>query len=92
MTADYQPRYKWTETWPGEGKQDFVAIENGEPFGRIQLDEITHNRQGTWKWNATHVAWAKQHPLPHGGWADTAREASRMVEEYHDRLKALHGR
>jgi hypothetical protein len=89
----YEPRYKWRETWPGEGHQDFAAWDGEESFGRIQLDTITHNRKGKWKWNVTHISWVRIHKgYVHGGWADDAREASRMVEELYDRLKDMHGR
>lgn len=92
MSETYLPRYKWRETWPGEGHQDFVGWDGEESFGRIQLDTTTHNRKGMWKWNVTHISWVRRHPAKHGGWADNAREASRHVEELYDTLKLMHGR
>ncbi len=37
----YQPKYKWRETWPGEGHQDFAGFDGEQSFGRIQLDTLT---------------------------------------------------
>jgi hypothetical protein len=91
MTEVYQPRYRWRETWPGEGHQDYQAFDGDQSFGRIQLDKTSHTKIGLWKWNITHIPWVRKYIMPHGGWAADAREASRMVEEHYDRLKELHG-
>lgn len=92
MTEEYKPLYLWRETWPGEGHQDFSAFDNGESFGRIQLDLTTHTKKSKWMWNITHIKWARKHILPHSGWEDTAKEASRRVEEYYHKLCDLHER
>jgi hypothetical protein len=89
---EYIPRYKWRATWPDEPRQDFVGEDEGEIFGRIRLDTTTHNRQGMWMWNSGFSSWIKKRVMPQSGWAETAREASRMVEEHYERLKAENGR
>ncbi|MDR7148031.1 hypothetical protein [Rhizobium sp. BE258] len=89
---EYKPKYRWKETWPGEGQEDYEAFDVDKSFGRIQIDKTSDTKIGQWKWNITHIDWARQHILPHGGWAPDAREASRMVEEHYEKLKKLHGR
>ncbi|TAV99943.1 hypothetical protein ELI24_16920 [Rhizobium ruizarguesonis] len=92
MEGVYQPRYKWRETWPGEGHQDFSGFDGEQSFGRIQLDQTSHSKIGMWKWNATHVPWVREHIVPHSGWETTSREACRRVEEHYEKLLELHGR
>jgi hypothetical protein len=92
MTDEYKPLYQWQETWPGEGSQDFEAFDNGESFGRIRLDLTTHTKKGKWKWNITHIRWVRRQIISHGGWEDTAREASRRVEDHYHKVCASHGR
>lgn len=85
--TEYRPHYNWRLTWPGEVEDDFVAADGDEYVGRIYQ---THHEpiRGRWKWNAAYPkSFRGSPPLPIGGFVDTAREASRMVEEYWDRLK-----
>jgi hypothetical protein len=92
MSGDYIPRYRWRETWPGEGHQDYEASDGGTSFGRISLDTVTL-KKGQWRWAITFIPWVLIHSgYVHNGWAPTAREASRLVEELYDRLKEMHGR
>ncbi|MFW8644401.1 hypothetical protein ACOJBO_25685 [Rhizobium beringeri] len=91
MKDEYKPLYTWRQTWPGEGFQDFTGFDGEQSFGRIQLDQTSHNKTGLWKWNA-HIPWVRDHIVPHSGWEATSREACRRVEEYYDKLRALHGR
>jgi|UPI00040F00DE hypothetical protein len=42
MTNNYQPKYRWRETCPGEGKQDLT----GRP---IRLDTTTDGTIGMWQ-------------------------------------------
>lgn len=92
MSEEYRPRYKWRETWPGENKQDFAGYDGQDLFGRIQLDTTTSNREGLWRWNVGFEPWVRKRIMPQQGWEQTPREASRVAEEHHDRLKALHCR
>ncbi|KQV39910.1 MULTISPECIES: hypothetical protein [unclassified Rhizobium] len=93
--ASYKPLYHWQPTWPGEkglhGKprQDFVGIDREEFIGRIRL-EIGGPMNGKWQWSGQgpHL---RDRILPHQGYCDTAREASRMVEEYYHRLMRRNG-
>nr|WP_246799888.1 hypothetical protein [Rhizobium indicum] len=68
MKDVYQPLYKWRETWPGEGHQDFTGFDGEQSFGRIQLDQASHGKMGMWKWNITHIPWVREHIAPHSGW------------------------
>jgi hypothetical protein len=95
--AEYKPRYRWKETWPGEtgmdGKplQDFAAWDGELQFGRISLDE-TSLKKGQWIWAISYIPWTRKAVFPHHGWAPNARDASRLVEETYDKLKQMHGR
>ncbi|MGX9988812.1 hypothetical protein ACS4RR_006195 [Rhizobium sp. Z1P35] len=92
MEDVYQPIYKWRETWPGGGQQDFSGFDGEQSFGRIQLDQTSLGKVGMWKWNITHIPWVREHIMPHSGWAETSREACRMVEQHYEKLLELHGR
>jgi hypothetical protein len=89
---EYVPRYKWRETWPGEGHQDFVGVDGDEIFGRIMLDTTTHTKKGKWMWSGGFLRWKRIRVMPQSGWAETAREASREVEEHYEKTKAANGR
>ncbi|TCU05373.1 hypothetical protein EV132_13634 [Rhizobium sullae] len=91
-TEEFQPKYKWRESWPGEGHQDFVSWDGDLQFGRILLDLATASRALQWRWAINTIPWQRQNILPHSGWAPTAREASRRVEELYEQIKGLHGR
>ncbi|WP_040674012.1 hypothetical protein [Rhizobium grahamii] len=89
---EYEPKYKWQETWPGEvgldGKplQDFQGSDGETPIGRIRLEEAGPMK-GKWQWSGHGPRKVKRH-LPHQGYSMTAREAARMAEEYYDTLLA----
>lgn len=89
---EYKPRYQWRETWPGESEQDFSGYDAEELFGRIQVDTTTSGKEHLWRWNGGFASWVRQRIMPQQGWAATAREASRMVEEHYANLKEMHGR
>lgn len=95
VTEPYQPRYKWRDTWPGEtgldGKplQDFQGWDEGTAVGRIRLEEAGPMK-GKWQW-AGHGGRVKERLLPSVGYSDTAREASRLAEDYYERLLAHNG-
>ncbi|MBW9052297.1 hypothetical protein JNB85_07690 [Rhizobium mesosinicum] len=88
----YEPKYKWRETWPGEGRQDFTGYDGDDIVGRIRLDTTTSDKIGLWRWNGGFASWIRERIMPQQGWEENPREASRRAEEHHDRLKALHGR
>ena len=93
--SDYQPKYKWRETWPGEtgldGKQlqDFQGWDGETPVGRIRLEESGPKR-GSWQWSG-HGPRVRQRLVPHQGFEQSARDASRMAEDYYDRLLEHNG-
>jgi len=91
LPEQYQPRYKWQETWPGGGKQDFVGYDGKEIVGRIQVDQTTSGKENQWRWNGGFASWIRRRIMPQQGWEATAREASRKVEEHYDKLKEMHG-
>ncbi len=88
--TEYVPRYKWSETWPGEtgldGKplQDFLGMDRETPVGRIRLEE-SGPMKGKWQWSG-HGPRVPKRLLTHQGYCATAREASRMAEDYYDKL------
>ncbi|WP_146258633.1 hypothetical protein [Agrobacterium rosae] len=87
MTDQYKPRYKWKETWPGEGHEDYSGWDGPDIIGRLQIV-----MGGKWLWAAGHASWILKRVVPHTGYIDTAREAAKLIEEYHDAMKASHGR
>lgn len=91
MTEEYKPKYRWTETWPGEGHKDYIGLDGGDTVGRLQL-VIGGKMGGKWLWAAGHAKWIRNRITPHTGYTHTAREGARKIEEYHDRMKSTHGR
>lgn len=91
MDQDYKPRYKWKETWPGEGHQDYSGWDGADIIGRLQI-VIGGKMGGKWLWAAGHAGWIRKRVIPHTGYADTAREAAKRIEEYHNTMKVSHGR
>jgi hypothetical protein len=89
---EYTPRYKWRETWPGEGHQDFEGYDGKDVVGRIQIDETTSGKEKMWRWNGGFASWIRRRLKPQEGWMPTPREAARMAEEHYDKLKEMHGR
>jgi hypothetical protein len=89
FVTDETQKYNWRETWPGEtgldGKphQDYCGWDGETLFGRILL-EPDGSSKGQWR----HATWVKTVVHPQGGWAKTAREASHIVEEHYEQLKA----
>lgn len=87
---EYKPLYRWQETWPGEtgldGKPllDFIGLDGEVPIGRIRLEDAGPKR-AQWQWSGQGPN-VRERLLPHQGFCPTAREASRMVEDYYHRL------
>ena len=94
---EYRPKYKWRETWPGEtgrdakALQDFQGWDGETPVGRIGLD-YAGPMSGMWNWcGPGSKRGIKKRLLPHQGYVATAREASRVVEDYYERLLRHNG-
>jgi hypothetical protein len=64
--------------------QDFQGWDGKVSVGRIRL-ENAGPKHGQWQWSG-HGPEVKERLLPHQGFEPTAREASRMAEDYYDRL------
>ncbi|WP_245500765.1 hypothetical protein [Rhizobium sp. BK251] len=97
MEDEYKPKYRWGRTWPGEngldGKplQDFIGFDGEVIIGRIRLED-SGPLKGQWQWSGQGpFRGIKKRLLPHQGYAETAREASRMAEDYYHQLLALNG-
>ncbi len=94
--TEYQRRYPWKRTWPGEtgldGKllEDYVCVIDGENTGRISYQEAGPMK-GTWLWNGGHSRKIRATVLPHGGYAPSRAEAVRLVEEHYDRQREAAG-
>jgi hypothetical protein len=87
MLDRYKPKYKWCETWRGENRQDFIGLDHEEVIGRIHLDQTTPDKTGLWRWNVCPSPWVHQRIKPPHGWAETRRNASRLVETHYEKLK-----
>jgi hypothetical protein len=85
-----EPRYRWRETWPNEGHEDYRAWDGDRSFGRIML-EVTGTMRTKWRWSISHIDGVKQTILPHNGWADYPRVAAAKVEDTYEQIAALNG-
>jgi len=87
--TEYLPLYKWQPTWPDPGdadswKTDFIGLDGEITIGRIRFEPMGL-KKNTWMWSG-HGPRVRERLTPHQGYAPTAREASRMVEDYYHRL------
>jgi hypothetical protein len=93
--GEYQPKYKWRVTWPdqedaGSQQTDFSGWDVDIYIGRIRLEP--HGlKKGQWQWSGGGPNGVRERLLRHQGFAPTAREASRMVENYYERLMRHNG-
>ncbi|WP_105437680.1 hypothetical protein [Neorhizobium sp. T25_13] len=93
MTEPYQPGYQWKRTQIDENDPptdlDWIGYDGVGAVGRIRK-EMHGPTKGKWHW----AGWVPRNlkgttPTPNAGYCETAREATRMVEEYWDRCKAV---
>lgn len=92
--TDWQKKYRWVRTWPGEtgidGKpyEDYSAYDGDQYAGRIRL-ELANLKKGTWHWAGAHPKPFHGEPImPNVGYLPTAAEAAQKVEDYWDAMKA----
>ncbi|MBY3441758.1 hypothetical protein HFN83_03680 [Rhizobium laguerreae] len=85
-----EPRYRWRETWPGEGHEDAAAFDGPRQFGRIML-ETNGTMRMQWRWSISNIDGVKRHILPHNGWLAHPRVAAAQVEDLYERLMELKG-
>ncbi|MDQ0135686.1 hypothetical protein J2T08_003607 [Neorhizobium galegae] len=90
---NWQKKYRWARTWPGEtgldGKplEDFAAYDGDQYAGRIRLDHESL-KKGQWMWSGAYPKGWKGSPItPNNGFKPTAAEAAQTVEEYWDAMK-----
>lgn len=79
------PRYRWKETWPGEGHEDYQAWDGDRSFGRIMF-ETNGTMRGKWRWSISHIKDVKRHLPDHNGWESFPRLAAAKVEDHYERL------
>ena len=92
--SEWQKKYHWVRTWGAEtgidGKKhdDWMALDGEEYAGRIRL-EIAGPMDGQWHWAGSYPAdWKGSPIMPNAGYAKTATEAARKVEDYWYEIKA----
>lgn len=86
-----EPRYRWKETWPGEGHEDYQAWDGPRAFGRIML-ETNGTMRTQWRWSISHIDGVKRHlPEQHNGWQAFPRLAAEKVEAHYERLMQFNG-
>lgn len=92
--TEYKPLYSWRITWPDPSdadthKTDFCGWDGAACIGRIRFED-RGPKKGQWQWSGQgpHVP---KRLLPHQGFVSSAREASRMVEEYYHALMRKNG-
>lgn len=84
------PRYRWRDTWPGEGHRDYQAWDGPRAFGRIFYEDQGPTKD-LWRWAISHIDGVKQHVQPHNGYEKSARLAAAQVENVYERLCELNG-
>jgi hypothetical protein len=96
MSEDWEKKYEWKRTWPGEtgidGKpyEDYSCFD-GQYAGRIRY-ETAGPTKGLWHWSGAYPKPMHGAPMmPNGGYCETAAEAANAVEEYWDAMKAKRG-
>lgn len=92
---EYKPLYSWRVTWPDPfdadtHKTDFCGWDGDVCIGRIRLEDRTP-KKGQWQWSGQGPIPIKHRLLPQQGFVETAREASRKVEEYYHALMRHNG-
>jgi hypothetical protein len=89
----YQPRHRWVETSPGEGKDDFTAWDRDENFARILFDKSSRRKGGKWMWEIIKPTWLRENSYYNpNGWMPTARDAVQRAEQEWHSLKGTHTR
>ncbi len=84
------PRYKWSETWPGEGHKDYAGRDGHRVFGRI-IYQDSGATKGQWRWALGHIDGVKLPVMPHNGYEKTARLAAAKLEDCYERAARLNG-
>lgn len=89
----YQPLYEWSRTQIDENDPptdfDWVGWDGPHIIGRIRK-EIGGPMNGKWQWSGQGPH-TRERILPQQGYCSTAREGSRMVEDYYHRLMRHNG-
>ncbi len=93
----WKKKYPWVRTWPedrgldGKPLEDYSAYDGEQYAGRIRLDLETL-KKGQWQWSGAYPkGWHGTPIMPNAGFAPTAAEAARTVEEYWDAMKKKNG-
>jgi hypothetical protein len=86
MTEPYQPCYTWRQTSLDANDPptdlDWTGLDGTAYIGRIRK-ELHGPTKGQWHWAGSWPrTYAGTPPTPNAGYVATAREATRMVEEY----------
>lgn len=84
--TEYKPRYRWRATAP-ETVNQFSGYDQGMCFGRIYVMQGGVS-DGQWWWTMNHPDLSPDFYIGKSGLEETAREASRRVEEMYDKAKA----
>jgi hypothetical protein len=90
---DWQKKYEWKRTWPGERDLNDAPFEDyscfdGQYAGRIRL-EMQDMMKGQWHWVGAYPKPMRGSPImPNAGYCATAAEAAKAVEDYWDAMKA----
>jgi hypothetical protein len=82
----------WRETWPGETGLHVKSLQDFKAgMGKCQSGASELKMQArSWQWRG-HGGRVRQRLTPHQGYVATAREASRMAEDYYERLMRHNG-
>lgn len=86
----WKKKYEWRVTWPGEGHEDWIALNDGLEIGRVMRDLTTSGKKNWFMWtgNSTYLRTAgpKVYLRPAQGWCQEHWQAAKAVEDWYDRL------
>jgi hypothetical protein len=92
--TDWQKKYRWVRTWPGEtgidGKphEDYSAYDGEVYAGRIRFEE-SNLKKSQWHWAGSYPKPMFGSPImPNAGYCSSAAVAANAVEIYWDASKA----
>jgi hypothetical protein len=87
---EWQKKYAWRRTWPGEGHEDWSAFDGKIQIGRIMRDLATHNHRGLFMWSGglSGVKDFRKRLMPHLGWVEEHWQETKAVEDWYDAMKA----
>ncbi|TCR01049.1 hypothetical protein [Neorhizobium sp. JUb45] len=88
----WQKKYRWAQTWPGEGLEDWIGYDGDICIGRIMRDKTTHSKKNHFMWSGgAGGPTFNNRLLPHQGWEPEHWQAAKAVEDWYDKMRERNG-